>query len=351
MKRYVALVLPVVLHHFHNDNAHACGETPYLLQSLLPQVNAQDVVIDAALIAASNSNPIAFTLRKVSVANVVSDGGEPVGKSALAPDSGLGNIHLNTLCYEARGGYLCVAKPGTVLEPHTTYEWSTSVPLEDLQQPGGGLESGWQLFTTSDVAATNEAIAVDATVLDYAEFDMHPCGQSNAVTLNVEADHLEQSLVVNVQGLTPSNVTLPLVLSPQLPKQEFGLSSIPECFTLEAFDSTGAQHTLQQLCPAALLPHATSDNSDNSAAPTGAPPEIVAPSAPSEDMVDNVFETSVDAPSVEVDHGEVNRRGITQSNTGCAIGFQLNSVPVHALLVGLVAVVGLIRTRTRRRLD
>lgn len=341
MKRILAASC-VVLHQLHPSVALGCGSTPDMLSAFLPAVDATGVPLDAVLFAASNhSDAITFELRRetpapsdeTSAGPVDAGAGEGAERAAPprdgeatdtvevtdAPDSVAAEpvqVPLDVTCYPATGGNLCVAKPKLLLEPGARYSWQTWTNVSG----GRGLATVPQGFTTgasiADVGSPQVSVGVDG----YNVFTSHPCGQTSSVDMTVTATGLTTPLVVNVEGVTPSYVHEPVVLTPDAAEQPFGLSSPPECFVLETFDVTGVRAEIGEICPTGQqpsepstgAPSATSTTSGNSVATTAA------------GAAEPGDATSRDPDASEADEapGGVEQRGVDgKSNGGCAVGY------------------------------
>lgn len=283
VKSSLVVAAVVLLMHAHSSPAVACGSTPSLVRALLPLAGATDVPLDAALIAASNSRDSTIELRKVS---------ERAAYDAGAGDAGQSALDLDTQCNTTLDGALCVARPQAALEPESTYEWRVARLVvgdgTDLVSP----VTEWQRFTTTDTTldSSGPAIAVELTTNDV---HINPeCGGGHIAKLQFSAAGLQSPVVVNIAGVTPSYIMLPLTLTADAASAEFIVYSPPTCITPEVIDVTGVSTLLDELCLADILPPTYYDETGavvpepapmaTEPAPTGTTPTggPVAPDAP-----------------------------------------------------------------------
>lgn len=380
MKR-ILIAASVVLHQLHAGEALGCGSTPLMFEPLLPADTALDVPRDAALFVANNTTaPIEFVLvREIdddgeTSAGPAIDAGAPVigeraGRPApprdderplmplppLPTDAGSGPstdvasaVPLDVSCYPAAGGNLCVAKPKVPLEPNTRYSWTATMssPYDEIV----GLITSPMTFRTGDENAAVGSPKVSVEVTEHTVYVNHPCGLSSNVALSVSATNLTLPLLVNAKRLTPAFVVQPAILTPEHTQQEFGLYDPPECFVIEAFDTTGERFDVGEVCSVA-------EPTDNA---TDAPPAGSTPGGGGSNPTDAEPETSSDRESNTTD-GDVSAappRGVEQrgvdsgSKGGCAVGARGAGREPHFawLVVGFaMAGVGALRRRSRRR--
>lgn len=260
MKRWYLAGLALLSHQAYAANASACGPTPFLLSPLLPLPDAEGVPLDAALVSSSNMTAVTFQLREVTEPTDPGSPPESLPDASAGFDGGapMGEVPLDTNCHSARdSGAVCVGKPIEPLKPLTTYEWSVAMVeppglIPDYLQP-----SAWQRFTTGDELSSVALPEVEARVTLHEIVTDAMCVSGARVTLEFSSNDPATPVVVNVAGVTPEYVTEAVVLSEETPLVEMTLHTAPDCFTLEAFDQTGARTELRELCPEAELPATT----------------------------------------------------------------------------------------------
>jgi hypothetical protein len=352
--RLYHVTLVAVFHLYHTQDASACGSTPALLSALLPESDAAGVDTNAVLIASNNDGAVVFTLRRMPLP------GEGEMNTAPAVDGGAhkeaplpldsASVTLQTTCYPAFSGNLCVATPTEPLLPNSIYEWSVAATVEGQDEPTAPSEQ-WRLFVTSDGAMPHAPSTVTAAVVKYIKDEGNPCGITSSVNLALEGTGLVGPVVVNVKGLTPSYVTEPKVLSPDSPQQELTLYSPPECFTLELFDGVGIRQELEEICLEAAEPEVNPVVEEPEAAPPDQAPTQVAPTmAPSEtaEPVPPVDSDADDADDQE--HADAKKHGIEPtSNAGCATVPGSKPLGIGALLPSTIAAAQLLRRRRHSR--
>lgn len=325
-----------------SSQAEACGATPPMHNALVPLPDAENVPLDAVLIASGNftGSSLEFHLRE-AVASLSGTEGE-VGFLVELP--------VDVACHTVPGGALCIARPRGLLAPHTRYEW--------LSTPDS---APWQSFTTSDRVHSERsprALEVAVKVTSHMRFRHHPCGATSSATLHFDAVELDSPYVVNISGFTPSYVMLAQSLTPSEPALDFMLSSPPACVTPELFDVTGARIALPELCLQDLLPAVWDDGE-----PVGADSdEVEAPSsdeveaAPADDglspesnTVDHVPGTAEPPETTAADHGVETSAvdlGTPSDGGGCAMSPDRRRSPSG---FGAVAFLALMMGAVRRR--
>jgi hypothetical protein len=328
MNPRILVALAVLSHHAYAWDAAACGPTPYLLSPLLPEPGAQNVPVDAALIASSNMTHATFELREYA------DG------AANAVDAGA-DIALETECFPGEGGgAVCVARPVEPLEPVTTYEWSAAMV------PPGGIDPSYLqpspavTFTTAEAPTEATLPEIDVRVVSHQIITDAMCVSGRVVTLQFSSDE-PSPMVLNIEGVTPGYVTQAVALTEASNPVAMTLYSAPECFTIETFDERGTRTPLRELCPESELP-ATMPTPTVQPVPDGPiePPlpstavDPIAPNAPggepeapppgdsSDDEVDDDRDGVAKAPVAEGSSTEGCNVGPTRGGSrGWALGF------------------------------
>jgi MYXO-CTERM domain-containing protein len=298
MNRRVCATLAVLFHCAYAWDAAACGPTPLLLSTLLPEARARDVPVDAALIASSNGTQPTFQLREVA------------SDEAAELDAGDAAVPLETECFDGNGGAVCVARPVKPLEPLTTYEWSALTfalgnPDHTLTEP-----SSWQTFTTAaaPVDATLPDIAV--RVVEHLIVSMSPCVDGRLVKLEFSSEGVTP-VVLNIEGLTPEYVTQAVALTATSNPTQMTLYDAPECFTIETYDAKGTRAPLRELCPEAQLP---------ATVPAPTEPAGVPAQSPESTPSDTSTTTSPDQAPPTDDREGVQKKPVEEtSRAGCSV--------------------------------